>query len=276
MARIVIITHTFDAYEERPYLLRSLVGHWRTDGHRVMVVEGTQDWPEADVALLHVDQSLVPQAYADACARYHTVINGRALDIRKKLVSTQQLGPGDAWPGPVIVKTDLNRGGAPEMRYLHQMRQAGRPTDAAMDMLAYSKGPYPIMRSIADVPPDIWNNPGLLVERFLPERDLRGFWMRVWVFFGRQERCTRYLGEDPLVKGDNILARESVAVPPELRAQRERLGFDFGKFDFVVHDDRAVLLDANRTPFAPQVSLNPQIDAQNAQLALGLRDWLNA
>ena len=98
-----------------------------------------------------------------------------------------------------------------------------------------------------DVPQAIWDNPGLIVERFLPERDPRGYWMRVWVFLCRQEHCTRYLGEDPLIKSDNILAREKVAVPDALRAQRERLGFDYGKLDFVVVDGTAVLLDANRT-----------------------------
>ena len=89
---------------------------------------------------------------------------------------------------------------------------------------------------------------------------------------GRRERCTRYLAADPLVKGANFLARETVPVPDELRAQRERRGFDYGKFDFVVSDGRAVLLDANCTPFAPLKAASPQLEIQNAELALGLMD----
>jgi len=33
---------------------------------------------------------------------------------------------------------------------------------------------------------------------------------------------------------------------------RRKLGFDYGKFDYVVHEGRAHLLDANRTPGALQ------------------------
>ncbi len=274
MAHIAILTHTYDDFPNRPYLLHGLAPHWVAAGHQVSAAEGLDKLPDADIAVLHVDQSLVPAAYAQALKRYPAVINGRALDIRKKLVSTQQLRSGDPWRGTVIVKTDLNRGGAPEMRHLHRLHEAGLPPDAALAGMAFSKEPYPILPSMADVPQAIWDNPGLVVERFLPERDPRGYWMRVWVFLGQQERCTRYLSADPLVKAGNILARETVAVPDEIRAQRERLGFDYGKFDFVVSDGKAVLLDANRTPFAAPVAINPELEAQNAQLARGLLDWV--
>jgi hypothetical protein len=127
--------------------------------------------------------------------------------------------------------------------------------------------PYPILGSVSEVPADVWNNPGLVVERFLPEQDAQGFWLRVWVFFEDRERCTRYCGTEPIVKGANVVARESVPVPEEMRAERERLGFDYGKFDFVVREGRAILFDANRKPGAPPPS--PEIDASNAHLAGG-------
>jgi len=63
-----------------------------------------------------------------------------------------------------------------------------------------------------------------------------------------------------------------VAVPDELRAERSRLGFDYGKFDFVVHEGRAILLDANRTPSAPPPS--PEVDASNVHLAGGIDSLL--
>jgi len=112
------------------------------------------------------------------------------------------------------------------------------------------------------------NDDDRVVERFLPEQDARGFWLRAWVFFGDRERCTRYCGTLPIVKSAEIIAREPVPVPDELRAERERLGFDYGKFDFVVRDGRAILFDANRTPSAPPLS--PEMDASNARLAGGL------
>ena len=36
------------------------------------------EWPEADIAVLHVDLSVIPQAYAEAAGRYATVVNGAA------------------------------------------------------------------------------------------------------------------------------------------------------------------------------------------------------
>ena len=163
MAHIAILTHTYDAFESRPYLLRDVMRHWVVAGHRISVLEGLENWPDADIALMHVDQSLVPAAYARAAARYPVVINGRALDIRKKLVSTQQLRPSNHWRGPVIVKTDLNRGGAPEMRYAELRHKAGLVMDPALKGIAFSKDPYPILPSMAEVPQAIWDNPGLVV-----------------------------------------------------------------------------------------------------------------
>jgi hypothetical protein len=63
-------------------------------------------------------------------------------------------------------------------------------------------------------------------------------------------------------------------VPEALRAERARLGFDYGKFDFVVVDGEAVLLDANRTPSAPPPSA--AMDRSNAHLAGGLDAWLES
>ena len=100
MAHIAILTHTYDDFLNRPYLLHALAPHWIAAGHRVSVAEGSEPWPDADLAILHVDQSLVPAAYAQALGRYPSVINGRALDIRKKLVSTQQLRPTNGWRAP--------------------------------------------------------------------------------------------------------------------------------------------------------------------------------
>ena len=85
-------------------------------------------------------------------------------------------------------------------------------------------------------------------ERFLPERLGDMYVIRTWVFFGDRERCRRFLSPHPLVKGRGMIPDEPVPVPDSIRAQRERLGFDFGKFDFVIHGEDGVLL-AYRLPF---------------------------
>jgi hypothetical protein len=232
------------------------------------------EWPQADVAVLHVDLSVIPGRYVQALAAFDRVVNGAALDIRKRQVSRNLVAPGDGWDGPVIVKTDLNCGGMPEHAALQTAQRLGARVDLAAVPMAFMSGAYPILPRAADVPAAVWEQPGLVVERFLPERDPHGFALRAWTFFGARERCTRYVATGPIVKSENVIAREPVSVPDEMRAERARLGFDFGKFDFAVHDGRAVLYDANRTPGAPPGLASPAVAASMADLARGIDDWL--
>jgi hypothetical protein len=52
--------------------------------------------------------------------------------------------------------------------------------------------------------------------------------------------------------------------------ERARLGFDYGKFDFVIHEGQAVLLDANRTPTAVRnLSTYQQRHAQSLAGGIG-------
>ncbi|MEO8460023.1 MAG: hypothetical protein ABI451_05800 [Dokdonella sp.] len=272
MSRIVIITHAYDNFRGRNLLLGSLGAHWIDAGHEIDLVEGLDNWPDADIAIMHVDLSVVPAAYTAAAERYPVVINGAVTDIRKTRVSRNLVKPGDGWSGPVIVKTDLNFSGLPERQAVEGFLRDGKASDLAPGPLVATNRPYPILASASEVPDEIWNNPGWIVERFLPEQDDHGFWVRAWVFFGDRERCTRYRGTHPIVKSTTIIDREPVPVPMELRAERERLGFDYGKFDFVVRDGCAILLDANRTPSAPPSSA--EMDVSNAQLAGGIKSFL--
>jgi hypothetical protein len=272
MARIVLITHVYDNFRDRDFLLRNLAGHWLDAGHEISLVEGLGNWPDGDVAVMHVDLSVVPSAYSEAAKRYPIVVNGAAVDVRKRLVSRNLVARNDGWTGPVIVKTDLNFSGIPEKQAAECFRRDGKPGDLPPGPIVSTTRPYPILGSPDEVPADVWDNPGFVVERFLPEQDALGYWVRAWVFFGDRERCTRYRGTHPIVKSATIVAHEPAPVPDELRAERERLGFDYGKFDFVVRDGQALLLDANRTPSAPPP--NPEIEASNARLAGGLESLL--
>jgi len=273
-AHIVVVTHAFDGFRTGDYLLRTLAGYWADAGHQVSVAAGIDNLPPADIAILHVNLSVLPAAYIEACRRYPVVVNGAAVDIRKTRVSRQLVRPGDQWAGRVIVKTDLNHGGTPEMRLGELAQLHGRPCDLPAEEPVDWEEPYPVFRSAGEVPDDVWDNPGLVVERFLPEEDARGFWMRVWDFCGDRERCTRFLGGDPVVKRTGSLERHPCPVPEEIRAERRRLGFDYGKFDFVVHEGEPLLLDANRTPWAPPRPWTAELEASNADLARGIEAFL--
>ncbi|MFT3806600.1 hypothetical protein [Arenimonas sp.] len=270
MASILVLTHAHDRFRACDYILRRFVRSWLDSGHRVAVARGLGDWPEADIAILHVDLSVVPETYVQATARYPIVLNGAATDIRKRAVSRQLLQRGEPWDGPVIVKTDLNCGGQSEVR-THQRALLDGSSEGRLtnDLSVLAGAEYPVLASVDEVPDAVWNNRDLVVERFLPEQDAQGYWMRTWLFFGDQDRCSRHLGRDPVLKSSGILASEPSAVPDALRAERQRLGFDYGKFDFVVHDGRAILLDANKTPWMP-TGAPPEFEAALPDLARGI------
>lgn len=247
MARIVIIQHHTDTKECSRYSIQLLIDEWTRRGHKVMVVSGIEQLPEAELAILHVNLSVVPDAYGEAARRYPRSINAGALDIRKRTISRNLLNREDSWSGGVVIKTDLNFAGWPEWRAWKEALSLGLeapPTHAPVRS-------YALYSRMDDVPAPFWDSPELIAERFLPEKEGERFITRTWFFFGDQERCRRFSSDRWLVKGATIQDAGLCDVPDLLRAERERLGFDYGKFDFVVHRGQPILLDANKTPGAP-------------------------
>ena len=59
-------------------------------------------------------------------------------------------------------------------------------------------------------------------------------------------------------------------MPDELVALRQRLGFDFGKFGYLVYDDRAIVFDVNKTPSFAGPLDSPRI----IDLSHGIEDFL--
>ena len=270
MASILVLTHEFDEFVQAEYLIKGCFAPWQTMGHRVRVSNGIPAAADADVVVLHTDLSVVPQDYLDFAARFPAGVNRKAVDIRKRLVSRFLVRPEDDWTGPVIAKSDFNSGGLLERHHNWMAFLRNKPPPSPSSQVFTS---YPIYASKSEVPDAIWSDPGLIVERFLPERDEKGYWVRFWIFLGDAERCNRICGPDPIVKGANMIALEPTTVPEVLRAERERLGFDFGKFDFVVHEGEVVLLDANRTPTGA-AAISTYQSEQAIKLALGINSFL--
>lgn len=269
MATIVILEHLLQRVARRPFLVYSLGERWMKAGHEVLVHYGTENAPRADLAILNVDASEVPSAYLDLAGRYPLAINGRVADIRKHRYSTLRIFRGDvSWRGPVIVKTDRNSGGRPERELQRVARRAGLVCDIP-------EGPYlpdyPVYESAAEVPDSVWADPGLIVERFVPEKTQGGWYVHTWLFFGPAERASRWLASAPLAKGHHLIERSDTEVPAEIRAVREGMRMDYGKFDYIVHEGRPVLLDANATPGVPP---GAKLDAAADALAAGLSRWL--
>lgn len=261
--RIAVISHEIDDFEHSGYLLNRLAAEWRSQGVSVAVLRGTDGpLPEADLAILHTDITVVDEAYARIVDHYPRVINGRVRDISKTVFSDLLVRRDSDWRGPVIVKTDMNYGG---MREMEKRFRDGDMTSTITIQRPWRRvaylDDYPIFDSPSAVPYGVWQNPNLVVEKFLPDRNTDGeYLLKVWVFLGDRDIYYQGVSNAPVVKGDNTLRREFLDpsdVPTSLRETRKRLGFDYGKFDFGLAGGSVALYDVNRTPAFPRLADEP-------------------
>ena len=261
--RIAVISHEIDDFEHSGYLLNRLASEWRSEGATVAVIRGPHEpLPDADLAILHTDITAVGEDYGRIVDHYPRVINGRVRDISKTAFSDLLVRRDSDWRGPVIVKTDMNYGGMREMekRYRDGDMTSTISIQRPWRRVTYLDN-YPIFDSLAAVPHGVWQNPNLVVEKFLPDRNADGeYLLRVWVFLGDREIYYQGVSNEPVVKGDNTLRREFLdpaELPEALRESRRRLGFDYGKFDFGLAGGSVALYDVNRTPAFPRLADEP-------------------
>jgi hypothetical protein len=278
--RIAVLTHEFDNFEKDGYLLAKLAPEWTAEGAEVLVVSGTPDQiPRADVAILHTNLTEVPEEYLGLCARYPVVINRDVTNISKRIVSDVRITRPEEYDGPVIVKTAANFGGRPEYRH-SQLRGdfACELPSKNWDQVRFLNR-YPLCRTTKFVPKGVWDNPNLIVDRFVPEMNAaREYVLRVWIFLGDQDLHYTSVSAEPIIKSSNTLRRDllpSEAVPDVLRERRRTLGFDYGKFDYVQIDGQVLLLDANRTPgFGNRDAMTSERQERFRQLARGLEPFV--
>jgi hypothetical protein len=279
--RIVILVHARDrGAEQRAYQIWGIADIWRSWGIEVVVQHGVARFVDADVVVNHVDLTVVPQPYVRHMARYAVSINGRCVDVSKRLVSRQLVGGGDGWDGPVIVKTDRNYGG--ELERLVLRGRAPRAWDDLRVRLSrhpwrirrwLSTRDYAVLESVSAVPEDVWRNPHLIVERFLPEREDDLYVLRTLTLFGDRWVSRRTTSASPVVKSGNAVRVDDVEPHPDVFAAARRLGLDRGKVDYVLHDGRAVVLDANRTNTMGRAMTPQRIRETFHRLAPGLRSF---
>jgi hypothetical protein len=255
MEHIVILVHQHDDFERERYLLHELAGVWRTQGLRVTVMRGIARRIDAGLVILHVDLTKVPADYLAVIRQCPRVMNGGVTDISKRFFSAQQVSRRDGYDGPVIIKTNRNSGGGREQALRVKGGRFRRYAGSIREKLPWAwrtrllPSQYRIFESKKQVPLVAWCNPDMIVERFLPERREGYYCLRTWTFLGEEETRSISYSAEPVVKSRNVLRREPVTdVPEELRQIRKDLGFDYGKFDYGIVDDRVVLYDVNRTP----------------------------
>lgn len=238
------------------YMIEGMLGLWRAAGHDLLIRPLGRLSRRPDVTIAHVDRTYVDEALLAREREAAPVINGAVTDISKRTISTALVTPDDAYDGAVMVKSNLNFHGAAERRAralpvriadaLWRKTKTILPKGWTRETLHYR---YPIYDSKAELPAWIWTDPNYVVERFLPERDGDLYVTRSWIFFGDRDHTRISRSHSPIVKAENTVSHEALDGPPEdLRAIRRKLGFDYGKFDYVEREGRAILFDANKTP----------------------------
>ena len=242
MRKVAILNYRYGSFNDPcAYLLREIASVWREDGVEVVVLHGPGQRVDADLIILHVDLTVVPMDHLAYLRQFKLALNSPVVDISKRAISSHLVRTPSEYDGPVMTKSNRNCSGFKEAEL------------AARGVLPsnYSKvfTSYRIYKTPAEVPPEIWQDRDVVVEKFLPERRRGQYCLRTWVFFGDKETNSLSYANEPIIKSANVVHRVPVAkVPEELRQIREELGFEYGKFDYAIVDGRAVLYDANRTP----------------------------
>jgi len=282
--RILVVRLKNDPFQRASYVVHALSDEWRKRGIAIDVVDHL-DEPVGDdtVVFPHMDLTVTPPQCAAVFSKCAKVINRGVADISKRRVSRNRVTSASAYGGPVIVKTNHNAGGAPEVsEAFHTGGLRGRMLKLAKRLpwtISGLVGPqgYHIYDHPRLVPWIVWHNPRLIVEKFLPEKEGDLYCLRQYVFLGPCEFNTRALAPDPLVKAKNVVKRETLDhTPPGVREFRNEFGFDYGKFDYVMRDGKPVVFDVNRTP-----SYNPASKAGSAsslimKLVPGIEPFLEA
>ena len=278
--RIAILFHENERGRRlERYYITHLAKHWGEDGHEVEMVFGPEFVP-ADIAIVHVNLSVVPEPYLEAAARYPVSVNGRVGDIRKTTVSGNLVRAGDGYDGPAIVKANLNYGGRPERtlaahppgRLRRRLSRLGSHLSGRVHM--GSQDEYRVYDSATEVPASCFKDDKVVVERFLPERDGEHYVIHNCHFLGDRVTGSCLWSTDPIITQQNIARSEREDSHPGIVAMREQMGFDYGKFDYVIHDGEAILIDANKTTGAEDTT-EPRKLERRRFMAEGLYSFLD-
>lgn len=275
--RIAILWHRRqDPASVRGYLIDHLADYWRDEGIRVTHLFGTGRTVPADALVVHVDRTLVPDSYLRFARRYPVVLNAGLRDIRKTTHSVLRLTRDADYAGPVIVKTDRNHGGRPELQQLPvggPWRTSARVQRHWAARCRRAGLPYRIFDTLAEVPSRYFRDRRWIVERFVPEFEHGRYHVRNLHIFGGRASCVRLSADHPLIENpdDGI---EVVEPHPAMLERAIELGMDFGKLDYVVHDGQAFLLDVNKTVGAVPPPVPAKIVEGRRRQARGIYDYL--
>jgi hypothetical protein len=243
--------HTY-RFRVKKYAISTYINTWENDGHEVNILFGTEKYVPADICIIHVDLSVVPENYLEFAKRYPRVINSTVENIQKTSISKNIVTAQDDYCGSVIVKSNNNYGGWPELLLTRNiplmLRKKFWAKVRKSPACISSSSEYTVFESKNDVPLAIFSNPELIVEKFKPEKINGLFYTNVYVFLGESHLFFREAATDPIVKFNSIVTSEITAADTAVIDVRRSLGIDYGKIDYCYHQGELVIFDVNKTP----------------------------
>ncbi len=282
--RIAILFHKEDTQEIiKSSLISYLSKFWKEDGHEVIYLFGVDEYVPADILIVHVDLSIVPESYLEFTKKYPVVLNEKIKDIRKSTISQNLLNLHDNWNGRVIVKTNRNCSGMPELLrdgFKGKMKKFYYRNLKRLRLQKLLKVPlfardYKVYDHLNDVPHYCFNHPELVVEKFTPEKEEDHYCIRYYYFLGDRFICRLLKSKSPIVKGNTTEITEEISEPaPQIINLKNQMQFDYGKFDYVVLKGNVTLIDANKT-IGVSININSpnSIRVKHRYLAEGLYDY---
>ncbi len=230
------------------YLIDEIASRWENDDYEIVDHFGWENIPEAEITVLHFDQTRIQTDQLCKLTHRKTVLNREVTDISKQCFSQLLVSSDDPYQGKVIVKTNLNFGGIPEFGWFRYYVSTIFSPFAGRRVKMINPYKYPVFDNKEEVPETVWQNKNLIVEKFLPEFENGLFYVRCWVFLGDQNWAGRFGAREPIVKFSRMVTEvEEISVPDELLQFRMKNNLDYGRIDFVMHDSRPVVLDVNKT-----------------------------
>ncbi|OOZ39236.1 hypothetical protein BOW53_12300 [Solemya pervernicosa gill symbiont] len=205
-------------------------------------------------AFVHIDLTELPQRFHQIDKLYPQVINGQAVSIDRRRYSRAMLERGSDYAGPVISKSIYNHRGVPEFNYQRRRNLSARVGHLFNKLIKphYKQlrcPHYEVHETLAAVPDSVWTNPEQIVERFLPGSLELPIEKHRYNFFYDYEFTTRSTFESLLCNPDKVVEVDEAEgrVPDEVRNVREMLHLDYGSIDYFMVDDKAYVIDANKT-----------------------------
>jgi len=266
------------------YTIHHIAELWRKSGINVVYIFGVDKHVPADLIIVHIDFSVVPQKYLDYAANYPVALNGQLMNICKSGFSEGLLHSDSDWNGKVIIKSNLNHGGIQEQIYSSTLRKpyidlywrviSKIKRILGREPLFSDPYDYKIFDNIKMVPKHWFNSSNAIVEKFVPEIENGFYHIRMFQILGDHWICERLASPNPIVKGGNCVKVEIVEPHEEVFEWCKELKLDYGKLDYVVNDGKPILLDVNKTIGATGLINKKENDKKRKYLSEGIFSYI--